>query len=45
MMTTQNNRANYYVYDAIDPADFSDKVAFTEHVHARYLEWQARYLD
>ncbi len=45
MMTTQNNRANYYIYDAIDPADFTDKTALTEHVHARYLEWQARYLD
>ena len=45
MMTTQNNRANYYVYDAIDPAQFADKAAYTEYVHGKYLEWQARYLD
>ncbi|MGB5177472.1 MAG: lysophospholipid acyltransferase family protein [Gammaproteobacteria bacterium] len=45
MMTTRNNRANYYIYDAIDPAGFSDKAAYAEHVHKRYLEWQARYLD
>lgn len=44
-ITSQNNRANYYVYDAIDPSDFKDKQAFSEHVHAKYLEWQQRYLD
>ena len=45
MMTTRNNRANYYIYDAIDPGQFSDKVAYAEFAHAKYLEWQARYLD
>lgn len=45
MMTTQNSRANYYVYDAFDPADFDDKESYTRHVHERYLEWQTRYLD
>ncbi|MDH3871800.1 MAG: 1-acyl-sn-glycerol-3-phosphate acyltransferase [Gammaproteobacteria bacterium] len=45
MMTTQNNRVNYYVYDAIDPGQFADKAAYTEYVHGKYLEWQARYLD
>jgi 1-acyl-sn-glycerol-3-phosphate acyltransferase len=45
MMTTQNNRVNYYVYDAIDPDRFADKAAYTEYVHGKYLEWQARYLD
>jgi 1-acyl-sn-glycerol-3-phosphate acyltransferase len=44
-MTTQNNRANYYVYDAIDPQQFPDKESYSRHVHALYLEWQARYLD
>lgn len=44
-MTSQNNRANYYVYDAIDPKDFSDKVVYAEHVHNHYLKWQTRYLD
>jgi 1-acyl-sn-glycerol-3-phosphate acyltransferase len=45
MMTTQNNHANYYVYDAIDPAAFSDREIYAAHAHAKYLEWQARYLD
>lgn len=44
-MTTRNNRANYYVYDAIDPADFRDKAEYCEHVHNLYLAWQARYLE
>ena len=45
MSTVQNNCVNYYVYDAIDPADFTDKAAYTDYVHHKYLEWQARYLD
>lgn len=44
-MTSQNNHANYYVYDAISPDSFSDKKEFSEHVHTKFLEWQARYLD
>ena len=44
-MTAQNNRANYYVYDAISPEGFADKQAFAGHVHGKYLEWQRRYLD
>jgi 1-acyl-sn-glycerol-3-phosphate acyltransferase len=44
-MTAQNRRANYYVYDAIDPKDFSSKETFCEHVQNLYLEWQKRYLD
>ncbi len=45
LMTTVNNRANYYLYDAFDPGDFDDKAAYGEFVRQRYLEWQARYLD
>jgi 1-acyl-sn-glycerol-3-phosphate acyltransferase len=45
MMKTQNSRANYYVYDAIDPAGFADKETYAEFIHNKYLEWQARYLD
>ena len=45
MMTTRNNRANYYIYDALDPACFSDKAAYAEYAHNKYLEWQTRYLD
>ena len=44
-MTSQNNKANYYIYDAIYPAAYTDKVQFAEAVRQRYLEWQARYLD
>lgn len=45
MMTSRNRRANYYIYDAFDPGQFSDKAAYAEYAHAKYLEWQARYLD
>lgn len=44
-LTAQNPRANYYVYDAIDPAQFSDKAEYMQYVHGLYLKWQARYLD
>jgi 1-acyl-sn-glycerol-3-phosphate acyltransferase len=43
-MTTQNNRANYYVFDAIDPTSFADRDAYTAHVHALYKQWEQRYL-
>lgn len=45
IMTTRNNRANYYLYDAIEPAAFTDKETYANHVHAMYLAWQQRYLD
>ncbi len=45
MSTTRNCRANYYVYDVLDPGDFSDRESYAAFAHARYLEWQARYLD
>ncbi len=45
IMTAPNRRANYYVYDAIDPMQFSSKEALCEHVQALYLKWQQRYLD
>ena len=45
MLTTQNHHVNFYLYDAIDPQNFSSKEAFNEYVHQLYLEWQARYLD
>ncbi|MFK5915101.1 MAG: lysophospholipid acyltransferase family protein [Woeseiaceae bacterium] len=44
-MTSQNNKANYYVYDAFDPKDFKDKQEYSEHVLNKFLEWQKRYLD
>jgi 1-acyl-sn-glycerol-3-phosphate acyltransferase len=45
MMTTQNHRVNYYLYDAIHPEKFSSKEEFNDHVHKLYLKWQASYLD
>ncbi|MBB5019443.1 1-acyl-sn-glycerol-3-phosphate acyltransferase [Chitinivorax tropicus] len=44
-MTTQNNRANYYVFDAIHPADFADKQQFSDHVYKQYQTWQQKYLE
>ena len=45
MMTAANKRANYYVFDAIDPADFADKRTYCEYVHDLYLQWQSKYLE
>ncbi|MDH5301643.1 MAG: 1-acyl-sn-glycerol-3-phosphate acyltransferase [Gammaproteobacteria bacterium] len=45
MMTSRNNRANYYVFDAIDPKNFADKESYCNHVHNMYLQWQQKYLE
>jgi 1-acyl-sn-glycerol-3-phosphate acyltransferase len=45
MSTTGNNRVNFYIYDPFDPAAFSDRESYAAWAHARFLEWQARYLD
>jgi len=44
-MTAQNQRANYYVYDAFLPQDYKSKEEYSESARQRFLEWQARYLD
>lgn len=44
MMTTQNPRANYYVYDAIDPSGFKDVEEYKQFVHAKYKAWNDHYL-
>jgi len=44
-MTTRNNRANYYLYDAFDPNDYQDKVAYSDAAHQQYLIWQQKYLE
>ena len=44
-LTTKNNRANYYVFDALNPTDFADKDEYTAHVHNLYLTWQKKYLE
>lgn len=45
IMNTRNNRANYYLFDAIDPRQFDDKVSYTDHVYRLYLDWQSRFMD
>jgi 1-acyl-sn-glycerol-3-phosphate acyltransferase len=45
ILTSRNKRANYYVYDALEPRAFADKEAYMQRAHQLYLDWQARYLD
>lgn len=40
-----NNRANFYVFDALDPRDYADKYAMKAAAYALYARWNARYLD
>ncbi|MGZ3238021.1 MAG: lysophospholipid acyltransferase family protein [Burkholderiaceae bacterium] len=45
MMTTVNNRANYYVYDPMDPKDFKDRHEMRDAAYAKYVRWNAEYLE
>ena len=45
MMTAVNNRANYYVYDVLDPRDFADKHAMKAAAYALYARWNAQHLE
>ncbi|MDH5182911.1 MAG: 1-acyl-sn-glycerol-3-phosphate acyltransferase [Gammaproteobacteria bacterium] len=45
IIRSQNNRANIYQYDAIDPKRFHSKEDYNAYVHELYLQWQERYLD
>ena len=45
MMTTVNNQANYYVYDALDPRDYADKYAMKAAAYTLYKRWNAQYLE
>jgi 1-acyl-sn-glycerol-3-phosphate acyltransferase len=42
---SKNSLVNYYVHDAIEPDQFSDKKSFAKHTHSLYIEWQKDYLD
>jgi 1-acyl-sn-glycerol-3-phosphate acyltransferase len=44
-LTSPNRVANYYVFDAFDPAEFADKRTYNQYVYERYLEWQRRFLE
>lgn len=45
IMRAPNRKANYYVFDALNPEDYEDKQDYMDHAHRLYLQWQARYLD
>jgi 1-acyl-sn-glycerol-3-phosphate acyltransferase len=44
-MRTVNNRANYYVFDPIDPKDYADAHAMRDAAYALYKRWNAQYLE
>ena len=43
--TAVNNRANYYVYDVLDPKDYADKYAMKAAAYAAYVRWDKQYLE
>jgi len=45
MMFTVNNRANYYVFDPLEPKDYGDKHAMKAAAYALYVKWNAQYLE
>jgi 1-acyl-sn-glycerol-3-phosphate acyltransferase len=45
IMTAVNNRANYYVYDVMDPKDYADKYAMKAAAYAQYVRWDKQYLE
>ncbi|HED33775.1 MAG TPA: 1-acyl-sn-glycerol-3-phosphate acyltransferase [Gammaproteobacteria bacterium] len=44
-LNTENSTANYYVFDAIDPANFTSKEEFTEYTWQLYKNWQEKYME
>ena len=44
-LNTKNNTVNYYVFDAIDPAQFENKEEYTDYVWNLYNNWQKKYLE
>lgn len=45
MLFTVNNRANYYVFDPLEPKDYADKYAMKAAAYEKYTEWNAKYLE
>ena len=45
MMSTVNNRANYHVFDPLDPKDFADKYAMKAEAYRRFSAWNDRFLE
>ena len=40
-----NNRANYYVFDPLDPKDYADKYAMKAAAYEKYVDWNEKYLE
>ena len=45
MLFTVNDRANYYVFDPLDPKDYADRYAMKAAAYALYTRWNAQYLE
>jgi len=45
MLFTVNNRANYYVFDPLEPKDYADKYAMKAAAYGKYADWNAKYLE
>ncbi len=45
MMTTVNNRANFYAHEPLDPKNYTDKYAMKAAAYALYVHWNAQYLE
>ena len=45
MACAVNNRANYYVYDVLDPKDYADKYAMKAAAYALYVRWNRQHLE
>ncbi len=45
MMCAVNNRANYHVFDPLEPKDFADKYQMKAEAYRRFAEWNRRFLD
>lgn len=45
MMRTVNNRANYYVFDPLEPKDYADKYAMKAAAYALFSQCNAKYLE
>ena len=45
IMFTVNNRANYYVFDPLEPKDFADKYAMKAAAYEKYVDWNEKYLE
>lgn len=45
ILKAENRRANYYLFDAIDPKQFASKEVLCQHVQNLYLGWQKQYLE